>query len=160
MSKEVMEQIAKDMADDEVRMAYGEELARMDFALALTKARKESDLTQQQLAERLGVSQAYIARLESGLANPTIGKAGSIFACLWKRPSIDAGELVQPRARMASNPVRRGRLPDVSSIGLMQKEIEEILTTAESADTHAMLSRRTMKSEPAKGYKVMASAID
>ena len=102
MSEEVMEQITKDMADDEVRMAYGEELAKMDFALALTKARKESDLTQQQLAERLGVSQAYIARLESGLANPTIGKAGSIFACLWKRPSISMAKLVQQQERVAS----------------------------------------------------------
>ena len=108
MSEELMEQIAEDLRDNEVRMSYGEGLAKMDFALALTKARKESDLTQQQLAEQSGVSQAYIARLESGLANPTIGKAGSIFACLWKRPSIDAGELVQPRPRMASTPARHG----------------------------------------------------
>ena len=104
MSEEVMEQITKDMADDEVRMAYGEEVAKMDFALALTKARKESDLTQQQLAERLGVSQAYIARLESGLANPTIGKAGSIFACLWRRLSVNTVEITHSREQAASKP--------------------------------------------------------
>ena len=104
MSEELMEQIAEDLRDDEVRMSYGEELAKMDLALALTKARKESELTQHQLAEQLGVSQAYIARLESGQANPTIGKAGSIFACLWKRPSINTVEIAQPREQVADKP--------------------------------------------------------
>ncbi len=104
MSKELMDQIAEDLGDDEVRTAYGEELAKIDFALALTKARKELNLTQQQLAEQLGVSQAYVARLESGLANPTVGKMGSIFASLWKRPSISPVSLVQQQEQVAGLP--------------------------------------------------------
>ena len=104
MSEEVLGQIAEDLGDNEVRLAYGEELAKLDFALALAKARKESDLTQQQLAEQLGVSQAYVARLESGLANPTVGKVGSIFASLWKRPSISLDSLVRQKEQIASLP--------------------------------------------------------
>ena len=38
----------------------------------IARARAEAGLTQQQLARRLGVSQAAIARLERPAANPTI----------------------------------------------------------------------------------------
>ena len=61
MAKDVLNEIAEGLNDDEVRMEYGEELAKLDFALALIRARKEQSLTQQQLADLLGVSQAYIA---------------------------------------------------------------------------------------------------
>ena len=43
-------------------------------------------LSQQELADLLGVSKAYIVRLESGEANPSIAKAGRIFAALWLTP--------------------------------------------------------------------------
>jgi len=96
LAKGVLNEIAEGLNDDEVRMEYGEELAKVNFALALIKARKEQHLTQQQLAGLLGVSQAYIARLESGSANPTLGKAGRILASLWRRPLLDPGHLVEP----------------------------------------------------------------
>ena len=35
-----------------------------------------------------GVSQAYISKLESGEANPTIGKIGAIFAAMWMEPTV------------------------------------------------------------------------
>ena len=95
MAKGVLNEIAEEINDDEVRMEYGEELAKLDFALALIMARKEQSLTQQQLADLLGVSQAYIARLESGSANPTLGKAGRILASLWRRLLLDPGRLVK-----------------------------------------------------------------
>ena len=78
--------IAEEIEDDEERMGYGEEAAKVRFALALTFARQERNLTQQQLADLLGVSKAYVIRLESGEANPTIAKAGRIFAALWLTP--------------------------------------------------------------------------
>jgi transcriptional regulator with XRE-family HTH domain len=96
LAKDVLNEIAEGLNDDEVRMEYGEELAKLDFALALIRARKEQSLTQQQLADLLGVSQAYIARLESGSANPTLGKAGRILASLWRRPLLNPGHLVEP----------------------------------------------------------------
>lgn len=44
-----------------------------EFALAdaLIAARAQADLTQEQLAERMGTTQAAIARLESGRIRPT-----------------------------------------------------------------------------------------
>ena len=79
-------EIAKEIEDDEERMGYGEEAAKQDFALALTFARQERNMTQQELADLLGVSKAYVVRLESGEANPSIAKAGRIFAALWLKP--------------------------------------------------------------------------
>lgn len=94
MLREVLPEIAATMQDDDRRMGYGEESIKLDFALTLIQARKAQNLTQQELAARLGVSQAYIARLESGEANPTLGKAGRVLAYLWWRPSLENRPLV------------------------------------------------------------------
>ena len=67
-------------------MIYGEAAAKNGFAIALTFARQERNMTQQELADLLGVSKAYVVRLESGDANPSIAKAGRIFAALWLTP--------------------------------------------------------------------------
>ena len=79
-------EIAKELEDDEERMEYGEVSAKSSFGLALTFARQERGLSQQELADLLGVSKAYVVRLESGEANPSIAKAGRIFAALWLTP--------------------------------------------------------------------------
>ena len=78
--------IAEEIEDIEARMEYGEAAAQMGFAIALTFARQERGLSQQELADLLGVSKAYVVRLESGEANPSIAKAGRIFAALWLTP--------------------------------------------------------------------------
>ena len=43
-----------------------------EVALQLIKARKESGLTQEEIASRMGTTQSVIARLESGKAIPSI----------------------------------------------------------------------------------------
>ncbi len=78
--------LAEELEDDEERMGYGEASAQTGFAIALTFARQERGMTQQELADLLGVSKKYVVRLESGEANPTIAKAGRIFAALWLTP--------------------------------------------------------------------------
>ena len=78
--------LAEELEDDEERMGYGEEAAKVSFAIALTFARQERGLSQEELADLLGVSKAYVVRLESGDANPSIAKAGRIFAALWLTP--------------------------------------------------------------------------
>ena len=100
MATNVRRQIFQDLQDDETRLVYGEEMAKLDFAVAVAKARKESGLTQGQLAGILDVKQPYIARLESGEANPTIGQAGKTFAAMWHRMTVQPGPLmpqVSPR---------------------------------------------------------------
>ncbi|MBI4317511.1 MAG: helix-turn-helix domain-containing protein [Chloroflexi bacterium] len=46
----------------------------------LLKMRMDYGLTQQQLADKVGVKRAYIARVESGDANPTVRTLGRILA--------------------------------------------------------------------------------
>ena len=80
--------------DVEYRGAYGAESAKLEFAAALTAAREANNATQALLAERCGVSQAYVAKLESGNANPTIGQVGRLFAGVWSRPVVGFAPLV------------------------------------------------------------------
>ncbi len=52
------------LADPEARRLYAEEAAKADLWLQLVEARQAVGLTQHQVAERMGVSQAQIARIE------------------------------------------------------------------------------------------------
>jgi DNA-binding XRE family transcriptional regulator len=52
------------MADPEFRAIYEEEAAKSELWLQLVEARQEAGLTQDQMALRLGVSQAQVARIE------------------------------------------------------------------------------------------------
>lgn len=61
---------------------YGESIARAEIAVTVSQVRRSHNLTQEDLAKRLGTSQSYIAKLESGDANPTIGSIGRILANL------------------------------------------------------------------------------
>ena len=81
------------LEDIEYRREYGSEGAKLEIATALAEARKSAGMTQVELAELAGVSQAYIAKLESGDANPSIGNIGRLFACMWLKPCISYGEM-------------------------------------------------------------------
>lgn len=73
------------LEDPEYAKLYGAENAKVDFAITLTKARKSLNHTQKSLADKLGISQPYIAKLEAGEANPTLGAVGSLLATLGYR---------------------------------------------------------------------------
>ena len=77
------------LQDIEYRKEFGSESAKLEVAAAFVRGRKVMNMTQSALAERLGTSQAYIARLERGDANPTIGNIGRLFACMWLKPRIE-----------------------------------------------------------------------
>ena len=70
------------LKDPEYAKLYGEENAKVDFAITLTKARKKLNLTQKNLADELGISQPYVAKLEGGEANPTLGTIGRLLATI------------------------------------------------------------------------------
>ena len=76
------------LEDAEYRREFGAEMAKLDVAAALADARGIARTTQAALAERAGVSQAYIAKLERGDANPTIGTIGRLLGCIWMKTSI------------------------------------------------------------------------
>lgn len=52
------------LADPEFRRVYAEEAAKKALWLQLVEARQAADLTQAQMAERLGVSQSQVAKVE------------------------------------------------------------------------------------------------
>lgn len=52
------------MSDPEFRAVYEAEAAKKALWLQLADARKAAGLTQQQVAERMGISQSQVARIE------------------------------------------------------------------------------------------------
>jgi len=52
------------LADPEFRRVYAEEAAKKELWLQLVEARQAAGLTQTQMAERLGVSQSQVAKVE------------------------------------------------------------------------------------------------
>ena len=80
---------AKWLVDSEYRHGFGSETAKLEMADALLRGREGMSLTQARLANLAGTSQAYIAKLERGDANPTIGNVGRLFACMWLKPRIE-----------------------------------------------------------------------
>lgn len=79
------EQLKANLNDPEFKREYGAGLAQNEIALLINNARSTARLTQAELAEIMGVSQAYIAKLESGNANPSVSKVGEILALLNKQ---------------------------------------------------------------------------
>jgi ribosome-binding protein aMBF1 (putative translation factor) len=67
-----VEDAAKEwVKDPEFRLAYDALEEEFALASALIKARGDADLTQEQVAEAMGTTQAFIARLESGRGLPS-----------------------------------------------------------------------------------------
>src|ERR687885_340029 len=58
------EERGRRMADPEYRAIYEEEGAKKELWLQLVEARQTAGLSQRELAKRLGVSQAQVARIE------------------------------------------------------------------------------------------------
>ena len=55
---------ARQMADPAFAAVYAEEAAKKELWLQLVEARQAAGLTQAEVAERLGVSQAQVSRIE------------------------------------------------------------------------------------------------
>ena len=82
MTRTFEDDLKKALQDPESARIFGGAQAKSSFAITLSQARKRLNLTQQQLAAKLCVSQSYIAKLEGGEANPTLGRIGSLLATL------------------------------------------------------------------------------
>ena len=60
------------LQDPEFKREYDALESEFDIIQAMIDARKQSGLTQKELAERTGINQADISKLENGTANPSI----------------------------------------------------------------------------------------
>ena len=62
----------KKLQDPEFKKEYDALESEFDIIQAMIDARKQSGLTQKEQAERAGIKQADISKLENGTANPSI----------------------------------------------------------------------------------------
>jgi transcriptional regulator with XRE-family HTH domain len=95
MIEEWKRNLKEELNDPEFAAMFGADRAKSAFGTALIKARQESNITQKQLAEKAGVTQPYIAELESGEANPSMERAGKTLAILGKRIVIGIEPLLE-----------------------------------------------------------------
>ena len=64
--------IDKQLENPEFKKEYEAIQPEMDIIRAIVDARTSQNLTQNELAERTGINQADISKLENGTRNPTI----------------------------------------------------------------------------------------
>ena len=64
--------LEKQLKDDEFRKEYEAIQSEMDIIKALVDARNSLNLTQKELAERTGINQADISKIENGTRNPSL----------------------------------------------------------------------------------------
>ena len=62
----------KQLKDDEFRKEYEAIQPEMDVMRAIVDARSSQNMTQKELAERTGIKQADISKLEDGTRNPSV----------------------------------------------------------------------------------------
>jgi transcriptional regulator with XRE-family HTH domain len=82
----------KQMQNEEFRKEYDNLEPQYEIIRQIIKERNELNLTQKQLAERLGLNQSNISRLESGNYNPSIEFLQKIAEGLGKELHIEFRE--------------------------------------------------------------------
>ena len=76
------------LEDPHVAQLHERECRRLDTAIAVSRAREQAHLTQEQLAERSGLSRNTIIRIERGSTSPSIKTLGKIASALGKRVHV------------------------------------------------------------------------
>lgn len=79
--------LKEQLKDPEFKKDFDDETAKLESAVELTKVRKESGLTQRELATVSDVPQSTIARIEKG-ANTSINTLSKIANALGKKLTI------------------------------------------------------------------------
>ena len=64
--------LSKQLQVDEFRKEYEAIQPEMDVIRAIVDARTSQNITQKELAERTGINQADISKLENGTRNPSV----------------------------------------------------------------------------------------
>lgn len=64
--------LSEQLKDEEFRKEYEAIQPEMDVIRAIVDARSSQNLTQKELAERTGINQADISKLENGTRNPSV----------------------------------------------------------------------------------------
>ena len=70
--KTLNDMLADQLKDNEFRREYEAIQPELDVIRAIVDARTSQNLTQKELAERTGINQADISKLENGTRNPSV----------------------------------------------------------------------------------------
>ena len=76
------------MDDPEFATVFEAEIERLNAAVAVSRAREEARLTQEQLAERSGVSKVTINRIERGKLNPSMKTLSRLARAMGKQVRV------------------------------------------------------------------------
>lgn len=79
----------KCLEDLDFKKEYDALQPEYDIINAMIKARKEQGLTQKQLSELTGISQADISRIENGTRNPSLGMIKRLAAGMGMRLKLE-----------------------------------------------------------------------
>lgn len=83
---EIREQLMK---DEEFKAEYEKLKPRYDIISQIIEARAEQNITQEELAMRVGTQKSNISRLESGTYNPSLDFIAKVAKCLGKEVHIE-----------------------------------------------------------------------
>lgn len=70
--KTLNEMLSEEMKNDEFRKEYEAIQPELDVISAMVDARNSVNMTQKELSERTGISQADISKIENGTRNPSL----------------------------------------------------------------------------------------
>lgn len=76
------------LKDEEFRIEYEKLKPRYEAIEQIIRARKEQNITQAELAKRVGTQKSNISRLESGNYNPSLDFLAKIAESLGKKISV------------------------------------------------------------------------
>ena len=79
--------LSRQLQDEEFKKEYEAIQQEMDVIRAIVDARISQNMTQKELAERTGINQADISKLENGTRNPSVN--------LWKRLADGMGMIIK-----------------------------------------------------------------
>ena len=75
--------------DPEVRREYDALEAEFDVIRAMISARKQQNMTQEELSRRTGITQADISRIENGTRNPSLNMLKRLAEGLGMRLKVE-----------------------------------------------------------------------
>lgn len=81
--------IEKQMEDPEFRAEHEATRAEFEVSRALIEARVSMNMTQKELADRSGIRQSNISRIENGSCSPTIATLQALAKGLGKKLSVN-----------------------------------------------------------------------
>ncbi|MDY6365344.1 MAG: helix-turn-helix transcriptional regulator [Oscillospiraceae bacterium] len=89
MGKNFRETLNEQLRDPEFKAEWDALEPERQIIRAMLEGRERADLTQQELAEATGITQADISRLENGTANPSLRTLKRLASGMGMRLKVD-----------------------------------------------------------------------